>query len=119
MSLSHDAAVALIDSAVPATLWLQCHTGDPGPDGTDNIAALSTRESFTRTTGDNPATNVGSIAFTGAPSDETVTHVTAWSASVSGVVWFIELLDSVIVVPNGGGFTVDPGFLSLGFVEWS
>lgn len=119
MSFSPAAAILVLDGTPPpATLYLQLHIGDPGPDGTANVATLSDRKAFTRTTGSNPATNVGQISWTSAPATETVTHATAWSALTSGTCWFIDAQEAINLTA-GAAVTIDAGLLSLTLGEWT
>lgn len=72
------------------TLYIQLHTGDPGAAGTSNVSAGdATRKSVTQAA---PAT--GSMALNGtppewtngtsAPTNETITHISSWSALTAG-----------------------------------
>ena len=91
-NLSNYAENAILDgTAMPATLYAQMHTGDPGEDGTSNVSTHTTRVSTTRTAASGGAcTAAADVSFTNiqvTPASETITHVTLWSASSNGNCW--------------------------------
>lgn len=90
-SLATPGANAILDgTAIGATLYAQLHTGDPGTNGTANIATETARKSFTRAAASGGATaNAGIIEWLNYPANETITHVTVWSASSGGTCWLI------------------------------
>lgn len=70
-------------------VWLQLHTGAPGPAGTSNVATNNTRKNATAAFGTSPSG--GSIAndtiigpWTSVPASETYTHASLWTASTAG-----------------------------------
>lgn len=65
--------------------WMQLHTGDPGPNGTANVASNSTRKQISL----NPAsagsaTNDADIEWLGVPTAEDYTDFTLWSLVTAG-----------------------------------
>lgn len=90
-NLATPGANALLDGTpLPATLWVQLHVGNPGANGTANVATETTRKSFTRTAAaGGVSANSGLMQWPAYPASETITHVSVWSASSSGTCWFI------------------------------
>ena len=80
---------AVVDgSAMPATLYLQHHTGDPGVDGTQNVSANGPRVGHTRTPAVNGiATNV-EVLETDITTPETISHFSVWDAASGGNAWW-------------------------------
>lgn len=72
--------------ATSGQIYLQLHTGDPGTAGTTNISVGSTtRVAVTMTTPSAGATaNNAAVQWTNGGTSETITAVSAWSASTSG-----------------------------------
>lgn len=72
------------------TIYFQIHTGAPGAAGTSNISVGST----TRSSATFAAPSSGSMAMSGTPTwtnggtSETITDISAWSASTSGTFLF-------------------------------
>lgn len=65
--------------------WVQKHTGDPGADGTANVAADSTRKQVTWAAPSSGSMSNGTAAsWTAAPSAEDWTYFSAWSSSTAG-----------------------------------
>lgn len=84
-------ARAILDATVAAYPFVQRHTGDPGPAGTANVSASSTRKDSTglwaasSTVGatSSKATNA-SITWANESAAEDHTHVTLWSLASGG-----------------------------------
>jgi len=113
-------ANALLDgTALGATLYVQLHTGDPGTNGTANVATESARKAFTRTAAaGGVATNVASIEWPSAAATETATHVSIWSAASGGTCWFVDdITDEAI--DTGDLIVIAAGDLSLAFTVWT
>lgn len=78
-------------TAMPATLYLQQHTGAPGAVGTANVStdcASGTRKAFTRTTSTvstNENVEVLDVAITVA---ETYSYWSVWDANSAGNCWW-------------------------------
>lgn len=77
----------------PAALYAQLHTGDPGPDGTANVAATNTRKAITW---DGDSSN-GQLATSGLnwvmSAKETISHVSVWDSATSGHAAFTAELE--------------------------
>lgn len=85
----------------PATLFVQCHTADPGAAGT---TAVSTGIA-TRTAATWAAPSAGSMALTAtvsfsATGSDTITHVSVWSASSAGTFYYSAALTTSKTVAN-------------------
>lgn len=113
-------ANAFLDgTALPATLYVQLHIGNPGTNGTANVASDTTRVSFTRSAASGGAvTNATEIQWLDWPATETVTHISIWGSSVGGICWFIDnVVDEVI--QTGDSITIVAGALSITLSVWS
>lgn len=122
MNLSIYGANAILDgTAIPATLWVQLHSGNPGSSGASNVAVDNRRRSFTRTAASGgAAANAAILEWLSAPADENITHATLWSASSGGNCWFIGLVnDSPVEVVTGRTTETPLGLLSLNIPTWS
>ncbi len=119
-SLATPGANALLDgTALPATLYAQLHTGNPGTNGTANVATVTTRQSFTRTAAAGGVSeNASLIEWSNYPTSETITHVSIWSLAVGGVCWFIG--NPADVTPTiGDNVQIAAGALDLVCPLWT
>lgn len=65
--------------------WLKAHVGDPGSAGTNNAAAHTTRKQVSFATPSGRAmTSDAEVRWDDWSADETITWVSAWSASSGG-----------------------------------
>ena len=121
-NLSTYGANAVLDgTAMPATLYVQMHTGNPGAGGTSDVSSETTRKSFTR-----PSASAGStsnaflIEWLNAQAlGETITHATIWDAASAGNCWWvIANTDPDPVVSNGNTVRIDTGSLDISFPIW-
>jgi hypothetical protein len=122
MNLSNYGANAILNgTAMPATLWIQLHTGNPGSSGTANVADDDRRRSFTRTTSTTgEATNVALVEWLDAPATELLTHISIHDASSGGAVWWIgEIADAPAEAVSGQSTEIALGLLSLSLGVWS
>jgi len=93
MALGYSPAKArdILDDVVTEYPFLQRHTGDPGPNGTANVSASSSRQDSTgkwaaaSTSGatSTKATNAA-ITWANESAAEDHTHVTLWSLAAGG-----------------------------------
>ena len=108
-------------TALPATLYVQLHVGNPGAAGTANVATLSARQSFTRgaaTAG--AASNVNLLQWLSAPATEDLTHLSVWSASSAGTCWFVGgITDSPASAVTSQNVEIQIGSLDLNCEIWS
>ena len=122
MNLTEHAADALLDGgSIPATLYLQLHTGNPGTAGADHVSQTSDRKAFTRTAAAvGASSNDADLEWSSAAADENLTHASVWDASSAGNPWWIgELAGSPVPVLTGVPIEVAAGDLDLAFEVWS
>jgi hypothetical protein len=118
--LATTGANSLLDgTALPATLYLQLHTGDPGTNGTANVSSVGSRKSFSRTSAAaGVVTNSTQIQWINITPSETITHVTVWGALTSGVCYFIDDIANVAIF-TGDTVTIVIGALSITLPVWT
>lgn len=119
-SLALPGANALLDgTALPATLYAQLHIGNPGPSGVNNVATVTTRQSFTRTTASGGASeNATLVEWINYSTVETLSHISVWSAAAAGTCWFIG--DPANVTPAiGDNVQILAGALDLVCQLWT
>lgn len=86
----------------PGTLFVQCHTGDPGASGTANVSTgIATRTALAQS-----AASAGSQAITStisfsATGSDTITHIAVFSASSAGTFYYSAALSASKAVTNG------------------
>lgn len=119
MSISNYAENKLLDTLrgtafSVSTVYLQLHTGDPGEDGTGNVAGETTRQSaaFSAASGGSMATS-GTVSWTSVSNTETVTHWSAWDASSSGNCLWSGALTSSASLEAGDTFQITSLTLTL------
>jgi hypothetical protein len=85
----------------PATLFVQCHTADPGASGTTAVSTgIATRTALAQNAasgGSQAITATISFAATGA---DTITHISVWSASTAGTFYYSAVLSASKTVAN-------------------
>jgi hypothetical protein len=86
----------------PATLFVQCHTADPGASGTTAVSTgIATRTALAQNAaaaGSQAITATISFTATGA---DTITHISVWSASSAGTFYYSAALSASKTVANG------------------
>jgi hypothetical protein len=105
MSISNYLEDKLLDatagvSYASAATYLQLHTGDPGEDGTANVASENTRESvsFGSASGGSMVSS-GTVEWTNVAATETVSHWSLWDAASAGnCLWSGALASSANLV---------------------
>ena len=114
-------ANALLDgTALPATLYVQLHTGDPSAAGTANVATETTRKSFTRTAASaGVASNVLLLEWLAYPAVETLSHITVWDAASAGNCWFVDAITTPPETVIGQAAEIAVGELSFTLPIWS
>ena len=90
-------------------VYIQIHTGDPGAAGTSNVSAGST----TRAVVNHNAPSAGSMtitgtnpAYTNGGTSETITHISAWTASSGGTFLYSGALSASKAWSSGDTLTV-------------
>jgi len=120
-NLSTYGANELLDgTALPATLYVQLHTGDPSAAGTANVATETARKSFTRTAAEaGVASNVLLLEWLSYPAVETLSHVTIWDAASGGNCWFVDAITTPPETVIGQAAEIAVGELSFTFPIWA
>jgi len=94
--------------------WVQLHTGSPGPSGTNNLSAVTTREQATFS-----SASGGSIGLAASPTawnmtaTETITDISVWSLTSSGTFYWSAQLAVPKSVSSGDTLTLNTCTLSL------
>lgn len=66
-------------------LWIQLHIGEPGPDGTANVAGNSARRLLPLSAASGGAmATTDEVHWNNVPGTEDYTHASVWSASTGG-----------------------------------
>jgi hypothetical protein len=98
----------------PTTLYLQCHTADPGAAGTTAVSTgIATRSAMSFTAaaaGSMSLTSAVSFSATGA---DTITHASIWSAGTAGTFYGSAALTASKAVANGDTLSVSTFTFSL------
>lgn len=96
-------------------IWAQLHIGDPGSGGTSNPAVNTTRAIvvFGAAAAAGSVSNTASTTWASAPATETYTHVSLWSAAVSGLLIGTDQLAVPAPASSGDPFSLEPGDLTL------
>ena len=99
----------------PTAIWLQLHVGDPGANGTANVATETTRKDVTAVFAAASAGAVTSdtaVTWTSVAGTEDFTHWTLWSASSAGTFyWSGTIAANPVVI--GDTFTFNIGDLDV------
>lgn len=106
MSFTTYAATQLLDRGeeIPAELWIQLHTGDPGSAGTANVSAMiPARIAYSRSAAvSGVASNPAELEWPAATAGtETLTHVSAHSAVTAGNGWMTGPLEAPVEILTG------------------
>jgi hypothetical protein len=119
MSISNYAENALLDtlrnqSFAVANTYLQLHTGDPGEDGTANVATENTRQavSFNAAASGSMASSAA-VTWTNVSTTEAYTHWSMWDASTTGNALWYGALSSTASVTAGDTFQITSLTLTL------
>jgi hypothetical protein len=100
------AANTALDGLVGA--FVQLHVGEPGPAGTSNVASVTTRPALTWGASAN-----GLKAITNQPvwaawagSNQTITHISQWTAATAGTFKGSAALSTPVAVTAGATITL-------------
>lgn len=77
----------------PATVYVALHTGDPGPDGTANTSATTTRRPATWSAAANGQISLAADLTWTAAAKESISHISLWDAASSGHALATDELD--------------------------
>lgn len=99
---------------VETALWAQLHTGDPGADGTANIATEDTRIDATAcfiggNTGNTQTNTVEIGPWTSVAATETYAYITLWQASTGSTGFICSGMISAAGVTAGDDFSIPIG----------
>jgi hypothetical protein len=96
-----------------AAVYVQMHTGDPGTNGTSNVAGNTTRQqaTFGSVASGGAISNTASVAWTSVSTTETYRYASLWSASTSGTFLGSSALTQEKSVNSGDNFSIPTGDL--------
>lgn len=111
--LAESVANGLLDDLGLAYPFVQMHIGNPGANGSSNVAAESTRveATYDAASGGVMATS-DDLTWVDVPANEEWTHFTAWSAAVGGSFGFSGLVVNGEVT-QGLTYVIDAGNLNI------
>lgn len=99
-----------------AQVYVQLHTGNPGANGTSNVATETTRKavSFAAASGGSMASDADVSWTNMATADpDVLTHVSYWDASTSGNFLESAALTASKTVNDGDNLTIPSGSLVI------
>ena len=120
VGLKASEANSRLDSLITSFPWIRLHTGDPGANGTANIAGNATMKntssSWASASGGTKATNAA-ISWSDPEVDttETYTYFTMWDDSVPTNFGFSGTVSADEVNATGDTFTINSGGLTIDF----
>ena len=119
MSISNHAELAFLNSLrnvsfVVSTPYVKLHLGDPGEDGTSNVAVEATRKavSFSAASSGSMVSSA-TVEWTNVSTTETYSHWSLWDASTAGNCLWSGALSSSSSVIAGDTFQITSLTLSL------
>lgn len=87
--------------------FVQLHIGDPGAAGTANPSALTTRVAVTMNAASGGAITMASVAGSWTmTASETISHISVWSASTSGLFLYSIQISASRSVLSGDTITL-------------
>ena len=110
---SATAGNAALTTLIGTYTWVQLHVGDPGANGTSNVATETDRVQVTWgsvTAG--AVANSAQVQWTNVAGTEDFTHFTVWSASSAGTFGFSGTV-TANAVTAGDTFTIPTGDLDV------
>ncbi|MFM8798745.1 MAG: hypothetical protein ACKODT_07295 [Fluviibacter sp.] len=90
--------------SVPASVYVQLHTADPGSLGSSGISAVSTRKAATLSAASGGGTVLVNDITWNMTNRETITHISLWDASTGGNCLLTAPLEEAKNVYNGDTF---------------
>lgn len=110
-----DAVAGRATYTAEAAYYLKLHIGSPGAAGTTNAAGETTRQAVTFGAGaaSGAISNTAQVQWTNLSTSETLTHVSAWSASVAGTFLGADDLPASKIVTAGDTLTIAIGDVDL------
>ena len=113
-------ANAILDGgALPTTLYVQAHLGDPGANGTANVSADTRRVACTFDAAAGGAMVSAADAEVSAwTATETITHISIWGSSTGGTCYFINDIANVDIVA-GEVLSIAQAALTITLTVWT
>lgn len=107
----YGAAAVAAGTAIPQTLYVKLHTGDPGVNGIANPCVETTRSAITLEDADAPFDrwNDASVSWTSVLANETATHISLWGAASGGNPWYVGSLEPSMAMSAGGDASIGAG----------
>jgi hypothetical protein len=97
-----------------AGLFVKLHTGDPGPAGTANASAVTTRNALTLAAPSSGSSSLGSLASYTMTATEGISHVSVWDNATAGTFIASGQLSAVKNVVASDVLTFDTFVVSQG-----
>lgn len=96
------------------SVFVKCHTGDPGSAGTANASAVTTRNAATWNAPSGGSMTLATLATYAMTASETITHLSLWDASTAGNFQESVALTAGVPVINGSTLTIGTLTISEG-----
>lgn len=112
-----DALCRSVAWSEPDAVWVQLHvTGEPGANGTSNVATETDRiqATFASAASGGAISNTSQLQWTNVAGTEDYLYFSAWSASTSGTFLFSGTI-TANAVTAGDTFTIPVGDLDVSF----
>ena len=103
----------LTGASHPGTLYLQLHTGDPGPTGVNNVSTSPLRQPITLSVAIDEGVNVENVSFPITAPLEGISNWSAFDADAGGNCWWIGDFTNGRTVSAGDVVLVGSGDLSF------
>lgn len=108
--------LAQTPATAPTDLFVMLHTGDPGPDGLNNVASNSERKPITwgqaaniNTDGRAQSASDAAVSWGSVPTTETYSYISLWDDLTAGDCWYTDQMVSPVPVTAGGAFVFPAG----------
>lgn len=115
------AAAIAAGTALPQTVYVKLHSGDPGVNALFNQCAETTRAPMTMENADEPwdRWNDDVVSWTTTAANETANHISLWSAAIGGNPWYIGELSPALELTLGGDAEIGAGNIRMTVVRHS
>ena len=108
-----DHCVGGVSWTPPTTIYVQLHLGDPGPDGTANVSATTTRKPAAWSAAANGQVSITTDITWTAAAKESISHISHWDALTSGHCVATDELDESKNVFVGDTFDLPTSTLQI------
>ncbi len=117
---TYGANAVLNGTAMPATLWIKGHLGDPGVDALLAAGLEDTRISFTRTTSTlGTCSNSVRRTLPSSAAAEDWTHLTLWDDEFAGNPWWVVALAAPLTISVGNEIALPTNALVISLERWT